>query len=208
VRVSRHGCYHATYPDYITPAFAREQLAIDPQDTVILFFGQFRPYKGFDLLLDAFSELRDKGYKIKLLAAGQAKFDVKPKLVKHLGEDACNVLLVDRVIDDNEVQVFFRAADIAVFPYRNILTSGSLMLSLTFGLPPVIPAVGMTQEVLQGQDAGFLYGLDAPYPSLQVAVEAALKRKEDGSWDNVRSNCESLGRSLDWPVFVDTVLDF
>ena len=45
------------------------------------------------------------------------------------------IRLVDRFVSNSELQLFMRASDMAVFPYTSILTSGSLMLALSFGLP-------------------------------------------------------------------------
>jgi glycosyltransferase involved in cell wall biosynthesis len=39
-----------------------------------------------------------------------------------------------------EMQIYLKAADVGVFPYRRSLNSGALSLALTFGLPIILPA--------------------------------------------------------------------
>ncbi|MDQ2965949.1 MAG: glycosyltransferase family 4 protein, partial [Chloroflexota bacterium] len=58
------------------------------------------------------------------------------------------VSLHARKIPGDEMQVFLRAADIAVLPYLRSLNSGVLMLALSFGIPVVAPAVGGIAEVV------------------------------------------------------------
>jgi len=69
-----------------------------------------------------------------------------------------------RKIPDDEMQVYLRAADVAVFPYRRSLNSGALALTQTFGLPAILPAHSgeaatveeSYAEVYDGEDPGSL----------------------------------------------------
>ena len=101
---------------------------------------------------------------------------------------------------DTEFQLFYRAADIAAFPYKSILTSGSMLLALSFGVPVVIPRVGMTGEVLEGNDAGLLYdGAEG-----EVALEAALRQMLDAGAERLSDmgkNARALAETLDWRDF-------
>ena len=51
-------------------------------------------------------------------------------------------MLALRYIPDAELQVWLRAADVVVLPFRDILTSGSAILALSFGRAVVAPALG------------------------------------------------------------------
>jgi glycosyltransferase involved in cell wall biosynthesis len=202
VRVSRHGSYLGVYPDLINRAGARRQLGLGAEEDVILFAGQVRAYKGFDQLLPAFRAILDARPQARLLIAGEAKLDIEDLVVSALGEARRDrVLRTDRFVDDSELQIFFRAADVAVFPYRAILTSGSLLMSLSFGLPAVVPAVGMTREVLEGRDAGVLYDGAEGAAGVQAALEALLARKDAGTLATAAANARALAEELDWPDF-------
>ena len=106
-----------------------------------------------------------------------------------------------RFLDDMELQVFFRAADIAVYPYRKVLTSGSLLLALSFGVPVVVPDVGMTREVLGSGPgpAGRLYTGAAP--ELEAAIRDLLAEKAAGRLPAMAHNARAIAEATTWPDF-------
>ncbi len=109
---------------------------------VILFFGLVRPYKGVDVLIEAFRELDGA----ELWIVGMPRMD--------LGEyerlaSACRgrVRFVSRFVTDPEIPAYFRRADVVALPYRRIEQSGVLYTALAFGKPIVASAVGGFTEV-------------------------------------------------------------
>jgi glycosyltransferase involved in cell wall biosynthesis len=70
------------------------------------------------------------------------------------------------------MQVFLRAADAMVLPYRDVLTSGSAILGMTFGLPIIAPRIGCLPETLEG--CSILYDPDEPW-GLRAALDGALE---------------------------------
>jgi glycosyltransferase involved in cell wall biosynthesis len=54
---------------------------------------------------------------------------------------------VTRFVSDAELAAYFRAADLAVLPYREIDQSGVLYTALAFGTPLLLSAVGGFPEV-------------------------------------------------------------
>lgn len=201
IAVSRHGNYIGVYPDFVTREAARRYLEIDPQDEVILFTGQVRPYKGVEQLVSVFRDLLKDHPKALLLIAGDMKFDLQSAFDTALSaQEQARIRISDRFVDDMELQLFFRAADMAVYPYQKILTSGSMLLALSFGVPVVIPEVGMTREVLEGQEAGMLYDGDAGPEALDAALRRMLAVGPDGLAKMGR-NARTLAERLDWPDF-------
>jgi glycosyltransferase involved in cell wall biosynthesis len=57
------------------------------------------------------------------------------------------VRFVERFVDGGEAAAFFRRADLAVLPYREIEGSGVLATALAFGLPLLLTDVGSFPEV-------------------------------------------------------------
>ena len=109
---------------------------------VVLFFGLVRPYKGVDLLLEAFRELAGA----ELWIVGMPRMDLAP--LRRLAERCRGtVRFVDRFITDPEIPAYFRRADLVVLPYREIEQSGVLYTALAFGKPIVASAVGGFTEV-------------------------------------------------------------
>ena len=202
VRVSRHGSYVGAYPDFVTRESARSQLGLGEADDVIVFLGQIRPYKGVETLIEVFRRLLSERPNAVLLLLGAMKFDlfdaVRPELTE---AERSRIRANERFVDDMEMQVFLRAADIAVYPYRRILTSGSLLLALSFGLPTAVPSVGMTRDVLEGQDAGVLYDGEGGTEALEGAVRELLARKDAGEISAMGARARARAERLDWPSF-------
>jgi glycosyltransferase involved in cell wall biosynthesis len=111
----------------------------ETEKPVVLCFGLMRPYKGIDLLLDAWREIDDA----ELWIAGMPRFDIS-----HLRRAAPpNVRFVSRFIDDTELPAYFQRADLVVLPYREIDQSGVLFTALPFGVPLLLSDVGGFPEV-------------------------------------------------------------
>jgi glycosyltransferase involved in cell wall biosynthesis len=198
--VLAHGAYRGAYPDIVTRAEARRSLNLAEDDDVILFLGQIRPYKGVEQLAQAFRSLLRDRPKALLLLAGQMREDLFAELALTPAEKA-RIRICARFIDDAELQVFFRAADVAAYPYRSILTSGSVLLALSFGVPTVVPAVGMTRELLDGTDAGMLYDAASGAVALEQALRSLLARKDTGALAQMQAAASALAGRAEWPDF-------
>jgi glycosyltransferase involved in cell wall biosynthesis len=106
---------------------------------VVLCFGLMRPYKGIDVLLDAWRGIDDA----ELWIVGAPRMDIE---ALRAGGPA-GVRWVPRFIPDDEIPAYFRRADLVVLPYREIDQSGVLSTALAFGSPLVLTAVGGFPEV-------------------------------------------------------------
>jgi len=202
VRICQHGAYIGAYPDFVSRDAARQALDLADSDEVILFTGQIRPYKGVEALVSAFRKILADRPNAFLIVAGAASFDLLATLKTALTlAEQTRIRLVDRFLEDGELQLFFRAADMAVYPYQKILTSGSMLLALSYGVPVVIPKVGMTAEVLEGQDAGLLYDGDGGDTALEAALRALLARKDVGELAQMGANARKLAERLNWQDF-------
>ena len=109
---------------------------------VILAFGLVRPYKGTDVLLEAFRQVEDA----ELWVVGMPRMPMDE--LRELARRAPGtVRFVDRFVTDPEIPAFMRRADLVVLPYRNIEQSGVLYTGLAFGRPLVLSAVGGFPEI-------------------------------------------------------------
>jgi glycosyltransferase involved in cell wall biosynthesis len=106
---------------------------------VVLCFGLMRPYKGIDLLLEAWGEVDDA----ELWIAGMPRMDISPLRAAA----PPNVRFFPRFITDGELPAYFRRADLVVLPYREIDQSGVLFTALAFGKPLLLSDVGGFPEI-------------------------------------------------------------
>jgi glycosyltransferase involved in cell wall biosynthesis len=130
-------------------------LGIGEDEIVLLGFGALRPYKGFDRLVPVADHLEARlGRPVRILLAGPVFRSWGVSDLEDLADLDPRVLLLRGSVPDEHVQVLFRAADLAVLPYRHMLNSSVLMLSLTFGLRAVSPDVPPARDVL---DSGLVH---------------------------------------------------
>jgi glycosyltransferase involved in cell wall biosynthesis len=133
VHVIPHGAFaHLAEAPEAPPSFQTDK-------KVVLFFGLLRPYKGIDVLLDAWRGIDDA----ELWIAGMPRMDIS-------GLEAGapeNVRFVPRFIGDDELAPYFRRADLVVLPYREIEQSGVLFTALAFGKPLLLSDVGGFGEI-------------------------------------------------------------
>lgn len=132
-----HPSYQGVYPDSVSREEARASLGLTDRDHAVLAFGQMRPYKGIDVLVEAVRRTKPSERPV-LLLAGRTTSDDRDEIDRLLGDDVRAVREHDQV-EDIDVQRWFRAADTAVFPYRRVLNSGVLHLAASFGVPSVLP---------------------------------------------------------------------
>lgn len=170
VRVIPHGNYIDCYPNKINRTQARRRLGLASESVVLLFFGEIRPYKGvFDLIKTA-EKLNHP--RVRLVVAGRPQEPaIEAKLV-----DACascsQVTCYPGFVPDDEVQVYMNTADVVVFPYREILTSGAVILAMSFGKAVIAPRVGCIPDTVP-RSGGFLYDPNGP-SALEDAVLSAI----------------------------------
>lgn len=132
-----HPSYQGVYPATVSRSEARAALGIASDERTVLAFGQMRPYKGLDVLVAAVRRMPAAERPV-LLLAGRTSVADRTTIDGLLGDDLRAVREHDHVADV-DVQRWFRAADVAVFPYRRVLNSGSLHLAASFGVPSVLP---------------------------------------------------------------------
>jgi len=189
------GSYVGHYPETQTRADARYLLGLPDKARVVLHFGNLRPYKGSIDLVNAFKTVAAP--QDRLVMAGPAHNPSYVQAIKEaIGSDT-RILLEAGFVDENRVQTFFRAADLAAFPFARIDNSGTVILAMGFGLVCLAPAAGAVAGRLAGQP-DFLYApgqlsqalkaaLNAPANTLQVLGQANRAQVLSHRWQDFAS---------------------
>jgi glycosyltransferase involved in cell wall biosynthesis len=170
IHVIPHGAF-----DYLTSL--RDERPLPPElaaveGPVVLFFGLVRPYKGVDLLIEAFHDIEGA----ELWVVGMPRMPLDP-LRELASEVRGRVRFVSRFVDDNEIPAYFRRADIVALPYRAIDQSGVLYTALAFGKPIVVSSVGGLDEVA-AEGAARSVPPNAPV-ELAAAIQELLDKPEE-----------------------------
>ncbi|MBB6122800.1 glycosyltransferase family 4 protein [Sphingobium subterraneum] len=140
----------------MTLAQAREQdLAAVPDPVLprLLFFGTIRPYKGFDLLIDACIAQWRSGARFELAVAGKPFMDIAPLLDAVRSAGFGDRLILDLgFLHEERLDAHLRKADIVVFPYRHIDSSGAFLSALHYGKAMLCSRVGLFAHLPEVRD--------------------------------------------------------
>ena len=142
--VALHGHYRGFYRDDISKEDARRKLDIEVSATVIGFLGRVSVYKNTVSLIKSFLQLRDKN--LILLLAG-APDSVSIEEINGLAKKDSRIHLYLDFIQEGDIQLYLKAADLVVLPFQEILNSGTAMLSLSFNCPILVPEKGSMGEL-------------------------------------------------------------
>jgi glycosyltransferase involved in cell wall biosynthesis len=203
VRVIPHGAfdYLARLPDPLS--LPDELAAVDAP--VILCFGLIRPYKGVDVLLEAFRSVEGAELWVVGRPLGMSLDPLRELASRAPGR----VRFVPRFVPDHELPAYFRRADLVVLPHRDAEQSGVLYVALAFGKPIVMSAVGGFGEVAEhgagrlvppGDPAALATALNELLadPGAREQLSAAAREAAAGpySWDAVGAETLALYREL------------
>lgn len=151
------GMYDMVPQSSMTSAEAKEVLGLRKSDRTVLFFGRITPYKGIDLLSEAFSLIATQDQRYRLVIAGEPmkegeqQWQQAQRRIEQSGLQE-NVIQHARFIGDNEIELYFKGADVLVLPYTQIFQSGVLFMAYSFGLPVIATDVGsFGRDIIEGK---------------------------------------------------------
>jgi glycosyltransferase involved in cell wall biosynthesis len=197
-----HGAFeHLTRQRHEEP-LPRELAAVE--GPVVLCFGVVRPYKGVDVLVEAFGQVEGA----ELWVVGRP-LEVSIEHLRRLAPPG-RVRFVDRYVSDAELPAFFRRADLLVLPHRNVDMSGVLFAGLAFGKPMVMSDVGGFRELVDEHGAGRLVPpgdpealaaaiselLADPAERERLAERAAAAASGPFSWERIAEQTEGVYRQV------------
>lgn len=189
------------YGDPISKKKAREYLGWDNKLT-FLFFGLVRKYKGLDLLIEALAPL--KNYQWKLCIAGEFYDDPKGyhELVKkHDLND--RIILEDHFIPDEQIKMFFSAADMMIQPYKSATQSGVAQIAYHFETPMIVTDVGGLAEIVPHNVIGKV--VQPNKEDLSKSIQDILQNPKQ--LDQFKQNFEQERQKYEWSYFNHKILN-
>jgi glycosyltransferase involved in cell wall biosynthesis len=169
---------------------------------VVLCPGLIRPYKGIDLLLEAWRAVEGA----ELWVAGMPRMDVAG--LRALAPPRAR--LVTRFLSDAELAAYMRRADLVVLPYREIDQSGVLFAALAFGKPLLLSDAGGFPELAAATGAAHTFPaadtealagelralLGDPEERARMAAAALRAATGSHSWERVAQRTLALYERL------------
>ncbi|WP_263834166.1 glycosyltransferase family 4 protein [Salinibacter sp.] len=125
-----------------------------PEETdgpTVVLFGVLRPYKGYDYLLETWPKVIDELDEARLIIVGRADNNVQSEIESLVEEGGigASVNRIYRYVSDPELMAIIDAADVLVYPYRDITQSGALFTGMGEGKAIVATDEGGLGETLR-----------------------------------------------------------
>ncbi|HEX2921524.1 MAG TPA: glycosyltransferase [Bacteroidales bacterium] len=148
-----------------------------PPDNIIrfLFFGYILKYKRVDLLINAFQEVYDKGYRnIELVIAGSCDhWDTYKALIRNA--DAIRTRI--EIIPNEDIPDLVSSCHYVVLPYQDGTQSGVIPVAYQYNKPVVATDIEAFRKFIIGGKTGYVFKKNSA-ASLSSTLEYAIRNHE------------------------------
>ncbi len=159
----------------VTRAEARQELQLPAGLCIVLWQGVIVPYKGIDFLLDAWRAVGPGAYLVIAGTGDDASLAQLRKRVAAMNGDAIRLDLF--FIPPERLPLYYQAADILVYSYSQITTSGALMTGLGYGKAIIATKLPTFTEMLEDESEALL----VPYGDSAALAHAVNRIMLDGA---------------------------
>ena len=193
-------CPHPLFDIYgraIPVEEAVKALNLDPSFSYILFFGCVRACKGLDILLRALADSRLLNLRIKLIVAGEFRETETPyrNLINELNLTD-RVILTNKYIRDEDVKLYFSAADMVIQPYKSFAKISVTQIAFQFNKPVVTTGLEELKDIVKNNVTGYVVNPDPSAVAEAVSdfylndrkadfTRAIIKDKERFRWNKM-----------------------
>lgn len=180
---------------------ARAKLGLSPDGIVLLIFGIVRQYKGLSVLLQAMAQPEMSSLKPALLIAGEFWEDKSRYLEQARALGLSGQLKIDdRYIPDEEVPLYFSAADLLVASYTGGTQSGAVKMAMGFGLPAVV-SQHLVDESMAADMGKLIFATPSGSPEelAKALLKAIRSPRAEAAPHAGDSGWEALARLLEQP---------
>lgn len=187
-----HGHYRDIYRSAIPSNDARQILGVPETGRIYLNLGMVRPYKGIERLLNIWQEHSEFLEDSILLIAGQVTDEAYGLSLQQQASNIKNILLHLRFVESEKIHLYFSAADVVVLPFKHVLTSGSLILAMSYNKPIIAPNIPSIIETIDGANS-LLYD-----PDDELALLHSLKESMRTDLQELKTLINKACDRLDW----------
>ncbi len=163
---------------------------LEPGKLLVLWQGIIFPYKGVDLLLNAWQHVEARSDNACLLIVGTGSPELAEQIREQIGRLALKrVNLHLRFVSTEELVALYRAADVVVYPYRAITTSGALATGLALGKTIVASNLPVFRELLTDRENALLID---PENSTELAAALTELCEDSSLRQQLATNIEAM----------------
>lgn len=182
----------------------RKALGIKDNLTCFMHLGLVRKYKGLDILLEAFSLMKQKA---RLIVSGEFYDDFnKYKELVEFYKLQERVTLQNKYLSDDELSRMLIASDAVVLPYRDATQSGVAMAALACGSPVIASNVGALSDVLSNQSFGQLVEPGDPVLLAEKLDEFVIQGRTESIAEK-RNRSELVQKRYSWKSLAKQLIE-
>lgn len=164
-----HGDLSPDLGQPIPQSEARSVLKIEHGRPIALLFGRAEPYKGVEEVIAWWNQHRPE---TQLAIVGSTSHETYKLALTRLVDSNPRISLHLRHQSQEELRLWLSAADVAVFNYRQIFTSGAASLARSWGLPILIPYRLKTVDL--GEPSPYVHRFHSFEDDFAQALQASL----------------------------------
>lgn len=181
---------------------ACRKLGLAADKKTLLFFGLIRDYKGLDLLIEAVGRLDDT-YQLVIAGECYGSFDTYRALID-VSPARDRICAHIEYISDEDIPIFFSAADALVLPYRSATQSGVVSVAYHYDLPMLATPVGDFENSISRPGTGIVVS----EVSAAAIAEGIGELFSSGKQVVFQENISKEKAALSWGTLTRKLLDF
>lgn len=201
ISIIPHGNFIDIFPNNLRKVEARKALGISDDAFVYVYFGNARAYKGIESLIEAFATVKDPNARLLLMMRNAFDPSYGEQIADSAKGDSRVLIFTSSFFDEAEFQQYLNTGDFAVFPFSDVMTSGSTITGLGFGLPAIVPRLGCLPELIDSS-CGLTYDAGD-----EKALAEALNKVRALDVEALRKGALDRARSLDWAEIAKQTAD-
>ncbi len=178
--VMYHGLYEGIYPSPAPRDEVLREIGFDSSLPTFCCLGYIRPYKGFDLAIDAINLLdRD----VQLIIAGNVHKDYDINVLQKKVSFNKKCKIIPKFLSNQKFSDIINACDAVILPYKKITTSGLVLAAWTFNKPVIAADHPYFREISQGVEAAIEFFRPGDVGDLAKAISRFLLKAQQSRLD-------------------------
>jgi len=174
---------------------------------IILLFGQIKKVKGLDVLLKSFAKIKNKHQDTVVLVVGKLWKNEEDEYIKIIEDNAMQeqIKLELKFIDNRDVPLYFKAADIVALPYKKIYNSGVILRALDYGSTVLVSDLEPLTKVINHSQNGFVFKSE-DVNDMALKLDELLK--DNNLREKLKKNAtEYIEEKFSWTLIAQKTID-
>ena len=177
ISVVKHVSFKEFYGKKQDKKRIRKEMGLPTNAIIFGNIGNIKPYKGLEFIIKAFtkfSESQNHKKNLHLLIAG---YSLDSEYIDSLREEYPNnnITIINKDLNNTELIKFISTLDYSIFAFKDIWASGSVVLSISYEIPVIVPDIGCMTDYVKHSKNGYLYKSKDQNALIQIINDAINK---------------------------------